>query len=44
MEIFHVSSKTGEGMTEFLGFLRSRQAELRASKMQPQLGSLSSSA
>jgi hydrogenase nickel incorporation protein HypB len=44
MEIFHVSSKTGEGMTEFLGFLRSRQAELRASKLQPELGSLSSSA
>src|ERR1700733_9786700 len=44
MEIFHVSSKTGEGMAEFLGYLRSRRAELRASKLQPELGSLSSSA
>jgi hydrogenase nickel incorporation protein HypB len=30
MEIFPVSAKTGEGMAEYLGFLRSRQAELRA--------------
>ncbi len=30
MQIFPVSAKTGEGMPEFLGFLRSRQAELRA--------------
>jgi hydrogenase nickel incorporation protein HypB len=44
MEIFHVSSKTGEGMTEFLGYMRSRQTELRASKLQPELGSFSSSA
>jgi hypothetical protein len=31
-------------MTEFLGYLRSRQAELRASKLQTELGSLSPSA
>ena len=33
MEIFPVSAKTGEGMAEYLGFLRSRQAELRATKI-----------
>jgi hydrogenase nickel incorporation protein HypB len=39
MEIFHVSAKTGEGMTQFLGYLRSRRAELRASGPQAELGS-----
>jgi len=33
MEIFPVSAKTGEGMAEYLGFLRSRQAELRATML-----------
>ena len=33
MEIFPVSAKTGEGMAEYLGFLRSRQAELRATRL-----------
>ncbi|MGA8073794.1 MAG: hydrogenase nickel incorporation protein HypB [Candidatus Acidiferrales bacterium] len=33
MQIFPVSAKTGEGMAEYLGFLRSRQAELRATML-----------
>jgi hydrogenase nickel incorporation protein HypB len=33
MKIFAVSAKTGEGMAEYLGFLRSRQAELRATTL-----------
>jgi len=33
MEIFPVSAKTGQGMAEYLGFLRSRQAELRATML-----------
>jgi hydrogenase nickel incorporation protein HypB len=33
MLIFPVSAKTGEGMAEYLGFLRSRQAELRATML-----------
>jgi len=33
MEIFPVSARTGEGMAEYLGFLRSRQAELRATML-----------
>jgi hydrogenase nickel incorporation protein HypB len=33
MQIFAVSAKTGEGMAEYLGFLRSRQAELRATTL-----------
>ncbi len=33
MQIFAVSAKTGEGMAEYLGFLRSRQAELRAAAL-----------
>jgi hydrogenase nickel incorporation protein HypB len=33
MKIFRVSAKTGEGMAEYLGFLRSRQAELRATML-----------
>jgi hydrogenase nickel incorporation protein HypB len=34
MRVFQLSAKTGEGLTEFLGFLRSRQAELRATALQ----------
>jgi hydrogenase nickel incorporation protein HypB len=33
MQILAVSAKTGEGMAEYLGFLRSRQAELRATTL-----------
>jgi len=33
MQVFPVSAKTGEGMAEYLGFLRSRQAELRATML-----------
>ena len=33
MKIFAVSAKTGEGLAEYLGFLRSRQAELRATTL-----------
>ena len=33
MEIFPVSAKTGQGMAEYLGFLRSRHAELRATML-----------
>jgi hydrogenase nickel incorporation protein HypB len=29
MRVFRVSAKTGEGMEEYLGFLRGRLAELR---------------
>jgi len=33
MQIFPVSAKTGDGMAEYLGFLRSRQAESRAARI-----------
>lgn len=33
MRIFAVSAKTGEGMADYLSFLRSRQAELRATTL-----------
>jgi hydrogenase nickel incorporation protein HypB len=33
MRVFAVSAKTGEGMADYLGFLRSRQAELRATTL-----------
>jgi hydrogenase nickel incorporation protein HypB len=33
MQIFPVSAKTGDGMAEYLGFLRSRQAQLRAAPL-----------
>jgi len=33
MQIFPVSAKTGDGMAEYLGFLRSRQAESRAARV-----------
>ena len=40
MQVFQVSAKTGDGMTGYLGFLRSRQANARAAAIQSAIQSL----
>jgi len=44
MQIFALSAKTGAGLDQFLAFLRSQQAQLRASEVPTQLGSVHPSA
>jgi len=44
MQIFALSAKTGAGVDEFLAFLRSQQAQLRATEAAAQSGALRPSA